>query len=406
MRSAAAVVAWLRRRRTLAFAGGGLALAVLVGVVAGSAVPPGAPPRLYVEVSDQPLAGRPLDVFVSVDVPAIVRVRYADIDLEHVAQDLRVSLLAEAGAWPLTIEAEDAAGRLAKDERVIQAVWPPRPRLEAPATVTVGDPLTVRLTWSSGAGVEPSAAVDHAAIELAGASLVGWRVGDGLTALTSLPLQAEPGSRPLRGVVIDEFGFSHEVHGSVRVAANPNPVQELDVAAATLAVVTPEGRELEAAALAKAFAAVGPEPRWQEPFVLPVDGRHTSAFGLPRRYTRGGPVSHHLGTDIAAPTGTPILATNHGVVRVAGMYPIKGGLTVLDHGFGVSSLYFHQSVLVVGVGDVVERGQVIGFVGSTGLSTGPHLHWEMRVDGVPTAPLAWVDRRWPGAPLEPAVGGE
>jgi hypothetical protein len=390
----------VRWRPVLPLAVVGAILSVAVGVVLGSAAPPGEPPRIYVEAPDTAVAGRPLDVFVSVDVPATVRVRYADTAIEEVTQDLRVSLLAEAGTWALEIEAEDAAGRTTREDRSVRAAWPPAPRLTAADSLTVGDALTLRLAWRGDPTRVPMLAVTDAFLELDGRRLEGLIRDDALTALVPVPLQADPGPRSVRGVVIDAFGEEHEVRGVITVDANPHPVQELNVAASTLAVVTPAGRELEAETLERAFAAVGPEPRWARTFVLPLEGRATSAFGLPRRYAPGGPVSYHLGTDIAAPTGTAIHATNDGVVRVAGMYPIKGGLVVLDHGFGVTSLYFHQSALAVVEGDVVERGQVIGFVGSTGLSTGPHLHWEMRVDGVPTAPLAWVDRRWPGGPVE------
>jgi murein DD-endopeptidase MepM/ murein hydrolase activator NlpD len=172
-------------------------------------------------------------------------------------------------------------------------------------------------------------------------------------------------------------------------------VQELNIAASTLSVITPEARALEAETLAAAAPDPADPPRWSEPFLLPVEGRGSSGFARARRYAPGGPVSFHEGEDIAAPTGTPIRATNAGVVVVAGPYPIKGGMTVIDHGAGVSSRYYHQSRIDVRVGDVVARGQVIGAVGSTGLSTGPHLHWEMRVAGVASDPLAWVGRMRP-----------
>ena len=377
-----------------------VAAALVVGFGLGSSATPGEPPRIFVEAPERAVAGAPLDVFVSVDVPAVVRVRYADTAIEEVAQDLRLSLLAEAGTWTLAVEAEDGAGRVARDERSISAAWPPAPRLGAVDSLVVGEALTLRLSWRDDPTRVPMLAVTDAYLEIDGRRLDAL-VGQGeRIALLPVALQEQSGVRNVRGVVVDAFGAEHEVLGAITVASNPHPVQELFVAASTLAVVTPEGRALEAETLERAFAAVAPEPRWERSFVLPLDGRHTSAFGLPRRYAPGGPVSFHLGTDIAAPTGTPIRATNDGVVRVAGMYPIKGGLVVLDHGFGVTSLYFHQSALAVTEGETVERGQVIGYVGSTGLSTGPHLHWEMRVDGVPTAPLAWVDRRWPGGPLE------
>jgi len=106
-------------------------------------------------------------------------------------------------------------------------------------------------------------------------------------------------------------------------------------------------------------------------------------------------VSHHSGLDLASPEGTPIHATNDGTVVLARELPISGNVVAIDHGDGVVSLYFHQSKILVHDGESVKRGDIIGRVGTTGLSTGPHLHWEMRVDGVPTNPLAWVGHTFP-----------
>jgi murein DD-endopeptidase MepM/ murein hydrolase activator NlpD len=162
-------------------------------------------------------------------------------------------------------------------------------------------------------------------------------------------------------------------------------------------VITPEGRELEKETLDTAYAQSidHPFPQWTEAFMQPAQGTFTSPFGLPRRYTAGGNISYHFGTDIASPTGTPIYATNVGRVVVADFYPIKGGLVVIDHGASVYSLYFHQSKILVSVGDTVSRGQQVGEIGTTGLSTGPHLHWEMRVNQVATDPLSWVGKTLP-----------
>ncbi|GGK33501.1 peptidase M23 [Deinococcus malanensis] len=137
-------------------------------------------------------------------------------------------------------------------------------------------------------------------------------------------------------------------------------------------------------------------PVWSKPFQEAVKIRaQSSAFGQPRTYVVGGPVQFHYGTDYPAPAGTPVSAVNDGMVVMAGMYPVRGGLVVIDHGAGLSSMYFHQRRVVVQVGQKVVRGQKIGEVGSTGLSTGAHLHLEMRLRGEGTDPAAWINRLWP-----------
>jgi murein DD-endopeptidase MepM/ murein hydrolase activator NlpD len=380
------------RRRRLA----GAALLCLLAVALLAAAPAGEPPRLYLEVPGRVAVDGAFDVFVSSSAPVSYTLRYGDHVVEAVEQDVRTSFVGMAGQVVLEVAAVDGAGRRAQIRSAIVGLAPPRPTLEAPSRATVGDPLTVRLSWEGALphGALPALVAD-AWIELDGRILDAHADGDGLVALTAVPLDAAAGAAQVRGVVVDEFGTWHRLLATVMVAPNPHPVQVLQIAPSVLAVSTPDGRELEARTLADAFGAVPPDPRWREAFSLPIVGRGTSGFGLPRRYGPGGNVSFHLGVDIAAPEGTPIHATNDGIVLVAGFYPIKGGLVVLDHGFGVTSLYFHQSRLAVEVGAEVARGDVIGYVGSTGLSTGPHLHWEMRVDGVPTDPLAWLDRRYP-----------
>lgn len=114
-------------------------------------------------------------------------------------------------------------------------------------------------------------------------------------------------------------------------------------------------------------------------------------FGEQRSFN-GGPVSgHHTGTDLAAATGTPVMSMNHGTVVLAGLYRVRGNLVVVDHGGGVFSSYAHFSRIDVAVGDTVAQGEVIGAIGSTGLSTGPHLHWELVINGVRVDALRWLD---------------
>ena len=103
-----------------------------------------------------------------------------------------------------------------------------------------------------------------------------------------------------------------------------------------------------------------------------------------------GYVRCHTGVDISAPSGTAITAAANGIVISAGPGGAFGNYTVISHGGNLTSSYAHQSGIGVSAGEAVERGQVIGFVGSTGSSTGPHLHFEARIAGVPWDPRGWL----------------
>lgn len=122
----------------------------------------------------------------------------------------------------------------------------------------------------------------------------------------------------------------------------------------------------------------------------PVPGAPvTSTFG-PRVHPIFGTVRMHEGVDFGAGMGTPIRAAAAGTVVAAGDRGGYGTATIVDHGNGLATLYAHQSQLLVAPGTVVTAGQVIGAVGSTGFSTGPHLHFEVRVRGVPVDPLPYL----------------
>jgi len=124
-------------------------------------------------------------------------------------------------------------------------------------------------------------------------------------------------------------------------------------------------------------------------FSLPVDGPIGSRFG-PRTHPIYGGTRMHNGVDIGASSGTPIKAADSGTVVMAGSNGGYGNWTLIDHGGGLATGYAHQSSIGVRVGQRVTRGEIIGRVGSTGASTGPHLHWEVRVNGNPVNPMGWV----------------
>lgn len=126
------------------------------------------------------------------------------------------------------------------------------------------------------------------------------------------------------------------------------------------------------------------------PMGLPCAAPITSQFGTRRSYN-GGPYNQwHMGTDFAALPDSPIYAPAGGVVVMAQTLHVRGNATIIDHGHGIYTGYWHQSEIKVKVGDIVSQGQVIGLVGGTGRATGPHLHWEMFVQGVQVDPLQWT----------------
>jgi len=148
--------------------------------------------------------------------------------------------------------------------------------------------------------------------------------------------------------------------------------------------------ELEAARAAARRAAgiVGPETAPGQ-LAWPVTGTITSPFGM-RPNPFGGGAEFHQGLDIAAPMGTTVTAAASGVVLSAGWYGGYGNYILIDHGGGMSTGYGHLSQIFVSSGQQVQKGQAIGAVGSTGMSTGPHLHFEVRIGGKPTDPAAYL----------------
>lgn len=183
--------------------------------------------------------------------------------------------------------------------------------------------------------------------------------------------------------------------GSVPVRTRGLRVQNLNLAP-EIASKRQDPRRVDEEALVEKAYARRTAQAWTQPFAGPGGVQIVSTqFGQPRRYTKDEELKYHYGIDYAQPSGTPIRAMNAGTVVIAGTYPVRGGLVVVDHGLGVLSMYFHQRRVSVKVGDRVTRGQKLGEVGSTGLSTGPHLHLEVRVRGEAVNPLDLVGKLLP-----------
>lgn len=135
-------------------------------------------------------------------------------------------------------------------------------------------------------------------------------------------------------------------------------------------------RAAEKARIKAARAFNSDLPHWQHAFRWPAFGRISGVYGS-QRVLGGEPRDPHAGVDIAAPTGTAVVAPQAGIVRLAGSFSLEGNMIILDHGHGLTTAYLHLARMAVAEGDVVAAGQEIGAIGTTGRSTGPHLHWAM-----------------------------
>ena len=143
----------------------------------------------------------------------------------------------------------------------------------------------------------------------------------------------------------------------------------------------------EAARQAEIFGTASKSRRWRGGFLRPVGGEATSSFGR-RSVYNGEPRSPHSGTDFRSAEGTPIRAPSAGIVVLASDLYFSGNVVIIDHGWGLYSYFAHLSAIDIAEGDLVESGQVVGRVGSTGRVTGPHLHWTVRLNEARVDPLS------------------
>lgn len=225
---------------------------------------------------------------------------------------------------------------------------------------------------------------------------VTFPYGDGLhhAAVFGVGRLAQPGLYPLAVYLRDEADNLFAFETRVRVAAGPYGNEHIPVPARLQAILDPATIEPELALLAGYMTPVTAWRYWEDTFGRPSAGEITSYFGTWRSY--GGQLeTYHPGVDFGAPTGSPVQAPAAGRVVFVDTLAVRGKATIIDHGWGVYTGYWHQSEVYVMVGDVVEAGQIIGLVGNTGLSTGPHLHWEMWAGGVPVDPMPWMKRTLP-----------
>lgn len=149
--------------------------------------------------------------------------------------------------------------------------------------------------------------------------------------------------------------------------------------------------DAERARLFELWAEIWPEPFWESSFQEPINEylSYSSFYGARRSYNGGPYRTYHEGLDFSAYGGTAVYAPARGVVVLAERLYVRGGAVIIDHGLGIYSGMYHMSAVHAEPGQLVAPGDLVGEVGTTGLSTGNHLHWDMLVNGVWVDPMAW-----------------
>lgn len=224
--------------------------------------------------------------------------------------------------------------------------------------------------------------------------------GDTQVALQGIYTLLNQGPYPLSLVATLPDGTQQSIEQMVLVESGNYPTDPvLSVNAATIDEAT---NDAETEELNQLTAPITPTKYWQGLFTNPspdFPDCHPSYFGNRRNYVAQGTNdtyhSFHSGLDFCGQTGTTIVAAGNGVVVFTGMLTVHGNTTIIDHGMGIYTMYCHQSEIDVTVGEQVQAGALIGLVGETGRVSGPHLHFEVWVNGVQVDPFDWLSQPYP-----------
>jgi len=217
---------------------------------------------------------------------------------------------------------------------------------------------------------------------------------------TIIPIHAlaEPNTYPIMLSATHTDGTTVTAYENVLVFEGPYGQENIRLDESRVQLLDAELIKIEQEKMTSLWSQVSTRPRWEGPFWYPVEFsklRITSYFGTRRSYNNSEGISFHGGTDFGGHVGMPVYAPAAGTVVLAETLTIRGNAVLIDHGVGLFSGYWHLNQVTVAPGQEVYPGTLIGYVGGTGLVTGPHLHWEMRLQGTAVNPLQWVQQTIP-----------
>ena len=222
-----------------------------------------------------------------------------------------------------------------------------------------------------------------------------YPTSQGLACVLAAPMDQKINDYPIRITITRTNGATVSWDGTFKVASGQF-VEEppFTLPGDKLFLLRDDIQQSEDLRLLSTYSMITPIKFWEGAFTMPVNGGLSSPFGSVRYYN-GTVKRRHTGYDLRAPSGIPVLASASGRVVFSGPLDIHGNNIIIDHGWGIFSEYAHLSERYVVPGQFVLQGDVIGLSGSTGRSTGPHVHWEIAVNGIWVNPISFMQIRLP-----------
>jgi murein DD-endopeptidase MepM/ murein hydrolase activator NlpD len=218
---------------------------------------------------------------------------------------------------------------------------------------------------------------------------------NGYVALIGIDAFTEPGDYPLFLTGLGEQPW-RPFRQIIRINSGSYGSQAITVPEDQAYLLAPEIRAGEDAFLATVYSQFTEAQLWDGLFQMPLSNTIvTAGYGGARSYNSGPIEIYHTGIDFSGGIGTPIYAPANGRVVYSNTTSIRGNVLIIDHGLGVMSGFYHLSKILIPVGELVSAGQMVAEGGNTGLSTGPHLHWDLRIMNITVNPIQWTEEAFP-----------
>lgn len=212
-------------------------------------------------------------------------------------------------------------------------------------------------------------------------------------AFVGIPVGTRPGKYDVVARATDINRRKVAIYATVQVTDARYKIQQVNLSKNKTRLLNPEILQKEGVVLKNHFQKKDKKVYFASPFHKPAKGRISSTFGLRRKYNGNEVSSYHKGIDIANKTGTAVHAANGGQVSLSVDWKSHGKSVLINHGHGVVTIYIHLDQLLVKTGDWVKKGKIIGRLGSSGITSGPNLHFGVSVNDVRVDPAQWINNR-------------